>query len=207
MRVFEATNIAISAKKGGLKIDLFVFLTAMNSSYYQHICSGTAHAIARQSRAKEVFQSPELLTNLTQFACDLANPHLHKALWIIELVALKNPTWVAPYLSQLLEVAPKYTHQSAKRAFSNTLSKLCLANLIPENRAEATVELALQWLVQPEKTVPKVMAIRMLYHYHPQFPWVVEPLRDLMQKDFSMQSPGLQNTIRKISKLLAQESK
>jgi hypothetical protein len=93
------------------------------------------------------------------------------------------------------------------RPAENTLAKLCLAKLIPENLEEATLELSMQWLIQPEKTVPKVMAIRMLYHYHSRFPWVVEPLRDLMQKDFSIQSPGLQNTIRKISKLLAQEGK
>lgn len=200
-----ATNIAISAKKAGPKIDLFVFLNTMNTPYYQHICNGTAHAVARQSRAKEVFHSPELLLDLTRFASDLTNPNLHKALWIIELIALKKPAWVAPYLPQMLEVAPNYTHESAKRAFSNTLAKLCLANLIPENLAEATVELALQWLIQPEKTVPKVMAIRILYHYHIQFPWVVEPLLELMQKDFAKQSPGLQNTIRNISKRLTQE--
>lgn len=200
-----ATNIAISAKKAGPKNDLFVFLNTMNSAYYQHICNGTAHAIARQSRANEVFHSPELLADLTQFACDITNPNIHKALWIIELIALKKPAWVAPYLPQLLEVAPNYTHESAKRAFSNTLAKLCLANLIPENCAEATVELALQWLIQPEKTVPKVMAIRILYHYHIQFPWVVEPLLELMQKDFAMQSPGLKNTIRKISMQLLHE--
>lgn len=154
----------------------------MNSAYYQHICSGTAHAIARQSRAKEVLQQPELLVDLTAFASNLANPNLHKALWIIELVAVKKPIWIVPHLPQLLEVAPNYTHESAKRAFSNTLAKLCLAKLIPENLAEASVELALQWLIQPEKTVPKVMAIRILYHYHIQFPWVVEPLLELMQK-------------------------
>jgi hypothetical protein len=49
------------------------------------------------------------------------------------------------------------------------------------------------------------MAIRILYHYHTQFPWVVEPLLELMQKDFAKQSPGLQNTIRNISKRLTQE--
>ena len=179
----------------------------MNCAYYQYICSGTAHALARQNRAKEVLQQPELLADLAAFASDLANPNLHKALWIIELVAITKPTWVVPYLPQLLAVAPNYTHESAKRAFSNTLAKLCLAKLIPENLEEATLELSMHWLIQPEKTVPKVMAIRMLYHYHSRFPWVIEPLRDLMQKDFSMQSPGLQNTIRKISKLLAQEGK
>lgn len=177
----------------------------MNSAYYQHICSGTAHAIARQSRAKEVLQQPELLADLAAFASDLSNPNLHKALWIIELVAVKKPVWIVPHLPQLLEVAPNYTHESAKRAFSNTLAKLCLAKLIPENLAEASVELALQWLIQPEKTVPKVMAIRILYHYHTQFPWVVEPLLELMQKDFTQQSPGLQHSVRKFSKLLAQE--
>jgi hypothetical protein len=190
-----------------VKFDLFVILDAMNTPYYQHICSGSAHAISRQNRDNEVFQSPELLIDLTQFACDLANPHLHKALWIIELVTLKNPTWVAPYLPQLLAVAPNYSHESAKRAFSNTLAKLCLAKLIPENLEEATLELSMQWLIQPEKTVPKVMAIRILYFFRYKYPWVVEPLLDLMAKDYALQSPGLQNTIRKITKLLSQESK
>ena len=80
----------------------------MNSAYYQHICSGTAHAISRQNRANEVLQSTELLIDLTQFASNLANPHLHKALWIIELVALKKPSlrsWPFEfYISSVLNI-------------------------------------------------------------------------------------------------------
>lgn len=189
----------------GFKIDLFVNLEPMNSPYFQHICNGTAHAQARQSRAAEVEQNPALLTDLVDFACDATNKQVHKALWIIELVVQKKPAWLVPHLPRLLKAAPNFSHESAKRAVSNSLAKICLAKLIPENLEEPTIELALQWLIQPEKTVPKVMAIRILYFYHNKYLWIVDPLLDLMQKDFANQSPGLQNTIRKVSTCLKKE--
>ena len=51
------------------------------------------------------------------------------------------------------------------------------------------------------------MAIRILYFFRFKYPWVVEPLLDLMANEYALQSPGLQNTIRKMSKLLTHEGK
>lgn len=175
----------------------------MKTSFSDKIENGNASFLNRNSLTNFVLEHPETMTTLTAIGFDLNNPFHYKAIWIMELLAERNPNLLQPYIETICEKASQYHHESAIRGLSRVVYFMSTATsiLLTENQKEKLIEIGLDWLIDDNiKVAPKAYAMYTLLHFAKEYEWIKEELRNSIDKNFHQQSAGYKAAARNVLK-------
>lgn len=176
----------------------------MNSDLKSNLEKSNAGLASRNQLRIAVVKSDFELTELINLATDLSYTNHHKAIWIIEQIAMYDRALLIPYVSLIVEKAPHYRHTSAVRGLSKILY---LFSIAPEIKLDILqkrkiTETALDWLIGTQKVACKANAIKIIAHFAAEFPEIVDPFLELMEKDFGQQTAGFKAASRNALKVL-----
>jgi len=176
----------------------------MNTAFYQKIENGTAHRISRDATKDFVLAHPEYLAPLFTIACNPKDKNHYKALWIIELISIKTPEILVPFMDLYCAALPLYSIERAIRP----CAKICfhMVNskklVLTETQEERIIETCLDWLIKDVKVAPAAFALRCLYLLGKKHEWVHEELRLLLSKTIDNPSPGYKVVVKELLKRL-----
>ncbi len=176
----------------------------MNSDFYQRIEQGTAHRKSRDENMAYVLTNPEHLPELVSLASTITYKNHFKALWIMELLSLKNSELLAPYLDAFCKALPHYSIEKAIRPSA----KICYQLVINKNiqltpfQEEAIIETCLDRLIDQVKVAPAAFSMRALFILGKKKPWIHEELRLLLSRDLDHPTPGYRFAVKDLLKRL-----
>ena len=180
------------------------YIYEMNIAFYQKIENGTAHRISRDATRDLVLAHPEYLGDLVAIACNPEDKIHYKALWVVELLSVKKPELLVPFIDQFCVALPQYTIErairpSAKICFQLVNNKKVTLTKVQEERL---IEICLDWVVNEVKVAPAAFALRSLYLLGVKHPWVHDELRLLLSKTIDNPSPGYKVVVKELLKRL-----
>lgn len=187
----------------GKKSGVF-YLYQMNSPLYKKIENGTAHRVSRDATRDFVLAHPEYLGDLVSLACNPKDKNHYKALWIIELLSVKKPEILVPFIDQFCVTLPLYSIERAIRPCAKICFHLVRSKkvVLTEPQQERIIETCLDWLIQDVKVAPAAFALRSLYLLGIKHDWVHEELRLLLTKTSDKPSPGYKVVVKELLKRL-----
>lgn len=176
----------------------------MNSNLKSTLEKSNAGLLCRNSIRFAVMNQHFEIKELMDLATDLSYKNHHKAIWIVEQIAICDFWFVQSYLPMIVEKASAYKNTSAVRGVSKILYLCSITTEIEWSELEKTkiIETALDWLIGTEKVACKANAIKILTHFAAEFPDLVNPFLELLEKDFAYQTPGFQAASRNALRIL-----
>jgi len=142
-----------------------------------------------------VRQKPELIRELWDIYFRKQEPISRRAAWIIDTVSEDVPAWVEPYIPQLIDLLPTFSHDGLKRHGLRMLSR----NIIPEERKAELMNICFDWLLSPAEAVAaKMYSILILYDLSRQLPEIRNELIDTIEFQMTEGTPGFKSIGRKI---------
>ncbi len=176
----------------------------MKSFFYTQIENSTAHRKSRDFICESALINSENLEELFHLAFDISNKNHFKACWSLELVLEKDLKYIIPYLDIFINITFKYKNDSAKRSISKICMFLSNSKLIKlsEKQEQILVETCLDWLIKNEKVATKAYAIRALYNFSKNQPWIKDELKIILAQDYSLHSAAYKAVAREILKKL-----
>jgi hypothetical protein len=176
----------------------------MNSDFYKRIEQGTAHRKSRDENMNYVLIHPEYLPELVTLASTITYKNHFKALWVMELLSLKNTELLAPLLDEFCRALPHYTIEKAIRPSAKICYQLVTNNNIQltPSQAEAIIETCLDRLINQVKVAPAAFSMRTLFVLGKKQPWIHEELKLLLSKDLDHPTPGYRFAVKDLLKRL-----
>ena len=174
----------------------------MNAEFYKQIEQGTAHRKSRDENTTFVLSHPEYLADLALIACNPKDKIHYKALWIIELISVKNTSFLTPIIDSFCTILPHYKIEKAIRPSAKICFQLVKSKTITltAKQEKQIIETCLDWLISDAKVAPKAFAMYTLSHYAQKQDWIKEALRNAIAKDFAQQSAGYKAAAREVLK-------
>lgn len=169
-----------------------------------------AKRIYRDSAAAHMLRNPELLPELIDKVYDVDDPLHIKAAWVLELVYLKDPSILDPYLHEFISRMPLLKHESALRPvskicslwskyyFSQTPSKIKLG----KHEVEIIISCNFDWLIEEHKVATQVYAMDTLNLWITEQNWIHQELKSILQKNANYGTSGYRAHARKLLKNL-----
>jgi len=176
----------------------------MNTEFYQALENGTAHRISRDATRDLVLAHPEYLADLFAIACNPKDKNHYKALWVVELLSVKKPELLVPFIDQFCVALPQYTIERAIRPSAKICFQLVHSKKVTltETQEERLIETFLDWLVNNVKVAPAAFALRSLYLLGLKHEWVHDELRLLLSKTIEDPTPGYKVVVKELLKRL-----
>lgn len=180
------------------------YIYEMNTEFYQVIANGTAHRISRDASRDLVLAHPEYLVDLIAIACNPKDKHHYKALWVVELLSIKKPELLVPFIDQFCTALPQYTIERAIRPSAKICFQLVHSKKVTltEVQEERFIETCLDWIVANVKVAPAAFALRSLYLLGLKHSWVHDELRLLLSKTMEHPTPGYKVVVKELLKRL-----
>jgi len=176
----------------------------VNTVFYKKIENATAHRVSRDALVDFVLAHPEHRVDLWAIACSAQDKNHYKALWVIELLSVKKPEILTPFVDQYCAALPKYTIERAIRPSAKICYQLVQSKkvILSDAQEARLIEVCLEWLVSNVKVAPAAFALRSLYLLGLKHEWVHEELRLLLSKTIEHPTPGYKVVVKELLKRL-----
>lgn len=183
----------------------------MQSELEQILNYVNGHRESRQKAADFLLENPVYFPDFISDAFGSMRPDSHKAFWIMEFIAHKNPDWFIPHLDFILENASHVKSESAIRPLSKIFQILVTGHYkktVPEiqlnnKQLQKITEMDFDWLISNCKVATKAYSMRSLYLLGNEFQWIKTELLSIIQKDFAKESAAYKAAAREIIKKLS----
>ena len=121
-----------------------------------------------------------------------------RAAWVIEVLWLKYPTIIDPYINEIIDFLPKSKYDNQKRHFTKILSTRNLSEL-DENRLGILIDRCFTWLEDPiYPTAVKMFSMQILFNYVKIESALASELIAIIENQFEDNTPGFKNRGKKI---------
>ena len=171
------------------------------------------HSRAKRSYyAHLVLENSELIQPLIKILFMVDDKLSSRAAWVLEFVCSKQLDCIVPHLndftSQLSKIhldaavrpAAKICEILIKTYYSNK-NTLLKANFSQKHKERIT-EACFDWMSNDVKIAPKAYSMNCLYLLGTEFDWIHPELKNILERDFQMQSSGFKARARHILKKL-----
>ncbi len=146
-----------------------------------------------------VRQNPDLINELWQVYLSDKGAVSRRAAWIIDTVSENEPAWVQPYLEQLIDLLPTFSHDGMKRHGLRMISR----NTIPEAKIGELINIAFDWLLSNNEAIAaKMYCMLILSSIAEKMPEIRNELIDTIEFQMPEGSPGFKSIGKKILKQL-----
>jgi hypothetical protein len=123
-----------------------------------------------------------------------------RAAWVAEIVCLKYPGLVVPYIHNLIQALPEFNHPGSQR---NTLKILSRCIIEDEDDLGTLIDVCFKWINEPEKTVAvKIFCMDILSKHLNIYPELAYELKSVIEDQFEKNSAGFKSRGRKTLKYL-----
>ncbi|WP_264520602.1 hypothetical protein [Flavobacterium sp. N1994] len=176
----------------------------MNAEFYKQIEQGTAHRKSRDENTAFVLSHPEYLDDLALIACHPKDKIHYKALWIMELISVKNTSFLTPIVDTFCSALTHYTIEKAIRPSAKICFQLVKSKAITltAKQEKQIIETCLDWLITDVKVAPAAFAMRALFLLGKKHPWIHEELKLILSKTIPNPTPGYRFAVKDILKRL-----
>ena len=148
-------------------------------------------------------QKPELIRQLWEIYLSDQEPVSRRAAWIIDTASERNPEWIEPYISQLIDLLPSFQHDGMKRHGLRMISRCT----VPEEKSAELVNICFQWLLSPSEAVAaKFFCMHILYDFSLKMPEMKHELIDSIEFQMEEGTPGFKSIGKKILAKLYRET-
>lgn len=118
-----------------------------------------------------------------------------RAAWVTEIVCLKYPGLITPYIHDLIEALPFFTHPGSRR---NTLKILSRCSIDDEDDQGKLIDLCFKWIMEQGKTVAvKIFCMQILSNQLEIYPELAYELKSVIEDQFEKNSAGFKSRGRK----------
>jgi hypothetical protein len=176
----------------------------MNTDLQKRIEQVTAHRHSRDENVAYVLTHPECINDLALMACNPNDKNHYKALWIIELISLKNTKILIPIIDLFCDALPNYKIEKAIRPSAKICFELVKSKKVhlTESQEERIIETCLDWLINEVKVAPAAFAMRTLYVLGTKYDWLHDELKLILSKDLHNPTPGYRFAVKDLLKRL-----
>lgn len=142
-----------------------------------------------------VSKRPELIHDLWEIYLSMEEPVSRRAAWIIDTASENKPSWVEPYLPELIEKLSCFNHDGLKRHALRMIARLPL----PTNSEGFLMNIAFEWLISTEESVAvKMYCVQILYRISQSEPDILQELYDTIELQLPDATPGFRSIGRKM---------
>jgi hypothetical protein len=134
-----------------------------------------------------VASRPELVGELWEIYLAIEEPVSRRAAWIIDTASENKPSWVEPFLPQLIAKLPEFNHDGLKRHALRMISRMPF----PQGMEGELMNIAFEWLLQTNESVAvKMYCIQILYRLSANEPDILQELYDTIEFQIADGTPG-----------------
>ena len=146
-----------------------------------------------------IINHPTLFLELWKIFMANEEPVSRRAAWVIDVCAEKHPEWIAPMLSELTEIFPKFTHDGMKRHSLRILAR----SPLPAGKLGDLASICFDWLMLREESVAtKMYCMEILYRISEIEPDLKHELADSIRMQMAEGTPGIRSCGKRILKNL-----
>lgn len=129
-----------------------------------------------------------------------------RAAWVMEILWLKYPYLIEPYIHDIIDFLPKSKYDNQKRHLTKVLSTRDLREL-DEERLGILIDRCFTWLEDPiYPTAVKMFSMQIIYNYIEIEPVLASELIAIIENQYDDSTPGFKNradkTLKKLYKLV-----
>ena len=147
-----------------------------------------------------IFQKPELFGKLFRLFARNEEPLSRRAAWVLDTVAENYPNLVEPYLNDIIELLPTFSHDGLKR---HSMRILARSPLPSGGHLGELINISFEWLLSPQESVAvKVYCMEILYRVSQVEPELKKELADTIEWRLNEESAGFKNRGQKMLKKL-----
>jgi hypothetical protein len=137
-----------------------------------------------------VFKRPELISELWTIYLAIEEPVSRRAAWIIDTASEDKPTWIEPFLPQLIAKLPVFNHDGLKRHALRMIAR----SPFPEGTEGELLNIAFEWLISVAESVAvKMYCIQILYRISATEPDILQELYDTIEFQMADATPGFKS--------------
>jgi hypothetical protein len=137
-----------------------------------------------------VTKRPELVGDLWEIYLAIEEPVSRRAAWIIDTASEDKPSWVEPYLAQLIEKLPEFNHDGLKRHALRMIARLPF----PDGTEGELMNITFEWLLSiTESVAVKMYCIQILYRLSATEPDILQELYDTIEFQIEDGTPGFKS--------------
>ena len=137
-----------------------------------------------------VTKRPELVGQLWEIYLSMEEPVSRRAAWIIDTASEDKPSWVQPFLPDLIRKLPLFNHDGLKRHALRMLARLPF----PDHAEGELLNITFEWLLSPTESVAvKMYCIQILYRLSATEPDILQELYDTIEFQMSDGTPGFRS--------------
>ncbi len=137
-----------------------------------------------------VLKRPELVSELWEIYLDIEEPVSRRAAWIIDTASENIPSWVEPFLPQLIAKLPEFNHDGLKRHALRMIAR----SPFPVGTEGELLNIAFEWLVSiTESVAVKMYCIQILYRISETEPDILQELYDTIEFQMADGTPGFKS--------------
>jgi len=137
-----------------------------------------------------VTKRPELVSELWEIYLAIEEPVSRRAAWIIDTASENKPEWVEPFLAQLVEKLPFFTHDGLKRHALRMIAR----SPFPKDLEGELMNISFEWLLSVSESVAvKMYCIQILYRLSASEPDILQELYDTIEFQMADGTPGFKS--------------
>lgn len=139
-------------------------------------------------------------------------PHAYKAAWALEFACKEELPLLLPFIDDFINLLPHIHHDTALRPLAKICESLILAyyqqndNLIKTHLhkigRQKISEVCFDWMITEQKVAVKAYAIICLFHLGKEFDWIHPELKNILERDYPVQSAAFRARARIVLKKL-----
>ena len=123
-----------------------------------------------------------------------------RAAWVAEIVTIDFPYLIDPYLHDLIEALPRFTHPGSQRNTLKILSRNC-EKIEDEDDQGYLIDLCFTWIKDQDITVAvKIFSMDIITSFVKVYPELAYELQSVIEDQFNKNSAGFKSRGRKTLK-------
>lgn len=152
--------------------------------------------------ASVVGQNRKLFKQLIELVLSNEKTVSGRAAWVVEIIWLKYPEMIRPYIPEMIDFLPQSKFDNQKRHFLKMLATINLTEL-DEDRLGILIDRCFTWLEDPVYPIAvKMFSMQIIHNFIKIEPTLASELIAIIENQFDDGSPGFKNRGEKILKEL-----
>jgi hypothetical protein len=171
----------------------------MNKAFLKTILSTmNAKRESRLSVVNEVLKNNSLFPYLLEFTFNVSSKNSIKAIWVLEIICLKNIQLLLPYVNDFVSKLHLIYYEGAIRSASKICNVLAITftskndtivkETLTKNQQNAIIEVCFDWLIGQHKVATKAYAMNVLYLLGKNSDWVHQELKAIIEQHIVTES-------------------
>lgn len=193
---------------------MVIFITKTNKflmtkeAFYNELSEVTTSRESRLNAAHLVKNDMALFDYLIDLLFKTDDKISCQAAWVLEFVCIDSSYVIIPHLDTFTKNIHKLYMESTLRSVSKICQLIAKSYnskenndfkkvLLPQHQ-ERIIETCFDWMINKHKVATKVFAMETLFQFGQESPWILNDLKQILERDFHAQSAAFKSRAKHV---------